>query len=200
MTTTFKTFLAEEATPKLTWSVLVKKYGMVNGPRYHDSGTVPKQIKNKQGSVLVQIDHHSDKDMFVTVERIDGNKRLAKDVKSLDELDKLLSTIKLDAVVPKADDAKILKFLSKVYMLKIKDLNDLTDNWTFIKWSKAIEMKDYDHRAVYTTLVNGNSPGDDEEGLGEIGMTVDELKAWLLEKGVKQSQKPKRIPSGSLYD
>jgi hypothetical protein len=61
-------------------------------------------------------------------------------------------------------------------------------------------MKDYDHRAVYLTLVNGNSPGDDEEGLAEIGMTVDELKAWLLEKGVKQAKKPKPSHGGSIYD
>lgn len=186
--------------PKLTWTDIVKKYGMVNGPRYYDSGTIPKLIKNAQGSVIAQIDKWDKNEFQVEVMKLGTNKHADKRFDSLEKLDAYLAKLNITVVLPKATDEQIIKFLRRTYMTYIKDVADLKEGWSFVKWPDAIEMKDSQYQACYCTLINGTVSTGEEEGLGELGMTVVEFQTWLLAKGVRKAKKPKRNFGMSLYD
>jgi hypothetical protein len=184
---------------QIKWTDLVKKYNMVNGPRYHDTGTSPKLIKNEKGVVLVQIDKDGS-EFFVYVEKVGKNKALREKFTDLNQLDQFLSTIDLGAGHQVSSDAEILKFINKEYMVKVKSLDDLKKNWFYTKYSKSIQLQDKENVAVYLHLTDGSGHGDDTAGVGSLGMSLNDFIEWLDKNGVKKQAKPKRKASYSYYD
>jgi hypothetical protein len=187
---------------KLTWSQIAKKYNIVNGPRFYDSGGSPKLIKNDKGVILADIMSLDKNKYIVDVDKLASpqNKGFRSKELNLAELDQFLSTLKLDAQHPLADDATICKFISREYILNVKNVNDLKENWAYIKWPQSIQMVDHDNAAVYTHIVSGSTNSDSESGLAPLGMNLAEFEAWLIKNGVKKKSKPKKIRSSSYYD
>lgn len=181
------------------FSEVVKKYKLKKLQPYLDARHVKRfaMLDDKKNTIFeLDVDGSNYK---VYGERW---KAPAKTFTDLEQLMKYVDSKDLGTAAKKSSDEDIMKFFSNMTgeKLKLADLKDLA----YIDWGKSIQIverhQDVGFELPYLQFVDGDRNSDDYVGLGKIGMTVKDLKAWLEQHNVKKKDKPKRSGLSSYYD